>query len=63
MTLTYRGNKYVQLQGAGFDSSKKALLTYRGIPYEKWSPLITTKASYLTVWGFFLEVALMAKAQ
>ncbi|WP_157028554.1 MULTISPECIES: DUF4278 domain-containing protein [unclassified Synechococcus] len=35
MTLTYRGKKYVQIQGAGFDSSKKALLTYRGIPYAK----------------------------
>ena len=61
MTLTYRGKKYVQLQGAGFDSSKKALLTYRGIPYAKWSPLITMKASYLTVGGFFLEKALWPK--
>ena len=35
MTLTYRGKQYVQLQGAGFDASKKALLTYRGVSYAK----------------------------
>ena len=35
MTLTYRGKKYVQMQGAGFDSSKNALLTYRGVLYSK----------------------------
>ncbi|MDA7431547.1 DUF4278 domain-containing protein [Synechococcus sp. AH-601-P06] len=31
MTLTYRGQKYVRIQGA--DASKKAGLTYRGVSY------------------------------
>jgi hypothetical protein len=35
MTLTYRGKKYLQLQGAGFDATKKAQLTYRGLSYTK----------------------------
>ena len=36
MTLTYRGQKYVRIQGA--DASKKAGLTYRGVSYANWSP-------------------------
>jgi hypothetical protein len=35
MTLTYRGKKYMQLQGAGFDATKKIQLTYRGLSYTK----------------------------
>ena len=31
MTLTYRGQKYMRIQGA--DASKKAGLTYRGVSY------------------------------
>ena len=31
MTLTYRGQKYVRIQGA--EASKKAGLTYRGVSY------------------------------
>ena len=57
MTLTYRGKKYVQLQGAGFDSSKKALLTYRGIPYAKWSKRITFFSPHLTVGAFLFLYA------
>ena len=34
MTLTYRGQKYVRIQGA--DASKKAALTYRGVSYASW---------------------------
>ena len=43
MTLTYRGKKYVQLQGAGFDATKKAQLTYRGLSYTKWAQGFTSK--------------------
>ena len=60
MTLTYRGKQYVRIQGAGFDSSKKALLTYRGIPYAKWGPMISAKDLCLTV-GVFLLVGLGPK--
>jgi|TARA_B100001059_G_C17337354_1_gene334202 hypothetical protein len=35
MTLTYRGKQYVQHKGAGFDATKKAPLTYRGVSYAK----------------------------
>ena len=60
MTLTYRGKQYVRIQGAGFDSSKKALLTYRGIPYAKWGLMISAKDLCLTV-GVFLLVGLGPK--
>lgn len=52
MTLTYRGKKYVQLQGAGFDATKKAQLTYRGLSYTKWALGFTSKTPPQA--GFFI---------
>ena len=43
MTLTYRGKKYMQLQGAGFDATKKIQLTYRGLSYTKWRTHLLNK--------------------
>ena len=54
MTLTYRGKKYVQLQGAGFDATKKAQLTYRGLSYTKWAQGFTSKPRLKR--GFFIPV-------
>ena len=54
MTLTYRGKKYVQLQGAGFDATKKAQLTYRGLSYTKWAQGFTSKPRRKR--GFFIPI-------
>ena len=61
MTLTYRGQKYVRIQGA--DASKKAGLTYRGVSYAQWFTARKTDTPQVIGAFFFVSQTLRRKGR
>ena len=60
MTLTYRGQKYVRIQGA--EASKKAGLTYRGVSYANWAPADQVETPRL-IRGVFFATSYVVKGE
>ena len=55
MTLTYRGKKYVQLQGAGFDATKEGTTDLSRLVIHEVSSRVHVKQPRLE-WGFFIAL-------